>query len=140
MGKKCYLILFLFGFRLFVVVAIFVCCWFIYINSIQVYHSIPSSQLFSYKIFATNKIPIVIIIYLFIYLFSSWHSHVFCQVTIILDHSPGQGIVLHLSKSRLGPWHWLPPWAGAGLSQRRVLSLVPWPHVTLQAVHWPQSL
>ena len=45
---------------------------------------------------------------------------------------PGQASALQASVSLVAPSHSLPPWAGAGLVQVRVLSLIPPPHSLLQ--------
>ena len=53
---------------------------------------------------------------------------------------PGHAALLHAALSILGPEHWAPPLAGAGLVQLLVLVRVPPPHVTLHAEKAPYAL
>ena len=69
--------------------------------------------------------------------------HVIEHVTQ-LDHSDqapstGQCRSLHAPVSLTSPSHDRPPYCGAGLSQARVLDLIPSPHVTEHADHSPHT-
>lgn len=51
-----------------------------------------------------------------------------------------QALVLHASSSLLSPTQSMPPFAGGGLVQVRVRSLIPPPQVTLHSLQAPKSL
>lgn len=51
----------------------------------------------------------------------------------------GQSFLLHISCCLVSPTHGFPPYCGSGLLQRRDLSRIPPPQVTVQADHGDQG-
>ena len=60
------------------------------------------------------------------------------QVFTLCNHWPGQGFKLHARLLTFVPWHFLPPYLGAGLSQYRLLYCFPFPQVLVHVPQLPQ--